>query len=112
MQKLQPILYWAEGETLYRSDQLDSNGDLIGSPLAYGVKSWDAKMIFVDLDEEDEGDLNDTDYTNDFDDILGARITAVLGTNRPDLRVAGGGEFTRDYEWRLTPRNLMYERNR
>ena len=112
MQKLQPILYWAEGETLYRSDQLDSNGDLIGSPLAYGVKAWDSKMIFVDLDEEDEGDPNDTDYTNDFDDILGTRITAVLGTNRPDLRVAGGGEVTRDYEWRLTPRNLMYERNR
>ena len=112
VQKLQPILYWVEGETLYRSDQLDSNGDLIAAPLAYGVKSWDAKMIFVDLDEADEGDPNDTDFTNDFDDILGTRITAVLGTDRPDLRVAGGGEFTRDYEWRITPRNLMYERNR
>ena len=112
VQKLQPILYWVDAETLYRSEQMDANGDLIASPLAYGVKSWDVSMIFLDLDEEDKGDPYDADYTSDFDDILGTRITAVLGTNRPDIRVAGGGEFTWDCEWKLTPRNLMYERNR
>ena len=112
VQKLQPILYWVDAETLYRSDQMNASGDLIASPLAYGVKSWTARMIFLDLDEEAKGNPNDADYTNDFDDILGTRITAVLGTNRPDMRVAGGGAFTRDYEWKLIPRNLMYERNR
>lgn len=112
VQKLQPLIYYAEGEILYRSDQMEASGDLISSPLAYGVKSWDTKMIFLDLDEYDEGDPNDADNTNDFDDILGARIIATLGTNRPDIRVAGGGVFTRDYEWKLVPRNLMYERNR
>ena len=112
MQKLQPIVYHVENETLYRSDQMDASGDLISSPLAYGVKSWDAKMIFLDLDEADEGDPNDADNTNEFDDILGARLIATLTTNRPDIRVAGGGEFTRAYEWKLIPRNLMYERNR
>ena len=69
-------------------------------------------MIFLDLGEEDIGNPYDTDNTNDFDDILGTRITAVLGTNRPDIRVASGGDFTRTYEWKLLPRNLMYERNR
>ena len=112
VQKLQPIIYFVENEILYRSDQLDPNGRLIASPMAYGVKSWEAKMIFLDLGEEDFGNPYDTDNTNDFDDILGTRITAVLGTNRPDIRVAGGGTFERTYEWKLLPRNLMYERNR
>ena len=65
VQKLQPIIYFVKGEILYRSDQMDANGDLIASPLAYGVKSWETKMI-----------------------------------------------LTRDYEWKLFPRNLAYERNR
>ena len=112
VQKLQPIVYWVENEILYRSDQLDANGDLIGSPLAYDVKSWDAKMIFLDLDEADEGNPYDSDLTNDFDDILGTRITATLGTTRSDIRVAGGELYTREYEWKFLPRNLMYERNR
>ena len=47
------------------------------SSSSYGVKSWDTKMIFVDLDEYDEGDPNDADNTNDFDDILGARVIAT-----------------------------------
>ena len=54
----------------------------------------------------------DYDPTNNFDDILGTRISATLGTNRPDIRVARGEIFTRTYEWKLYPRNLMYERNR
>ncbi len=112
VQKLQPIIYYVENEILYRADRLTPTGDLIGSPLAYGVKSWSANMIFLDLDEATEANPGDSDPTNDFDDILGTRIIATLGTNRPDIRVAGGGEFTRTYEWKLYPRNLMYERNR
>ncbi len=112
VQKLQPIIYYVENEILYRSDQLDPTGGLIASPIAYGVKSWEAKMIFLDLDEADQGNPYDADATNDFDDILGTRITATLGTNRPDIRVAGGEIFTRTYVWTLYPRNLMYERNR
>ena len=112
VQKLQPIVYWVENEILYRSDRLYANGDLIGSPLAYDVKAWDAKMIFLDLDEADQGDPYDSDFTNDFDDILGVRLTATLGTTRSDVRVAGGELYTRDYEWKFLPRNLMYERNR
>ena len=112
VQKLQPIVYYAENEILYRSDQLDPTGGLIASPIAYGVKSWEAKMVFLDLDEVDQANPYDSDPTNDFDDILGGRIIATLGTNRLDIRVAGGGAFTRTYEWKLLPRNLMYERNR
>ena len=41
-----------------------------------------------------------------------AATLGTLGTNRPDIRVADGGTFERTYEWKLLPRNLMYERNR
>ena len=112
VQKLQPIVYWVEDEVLYRADKLDANGNLVRSPMAYGVKSWDTKMIFVDLDEADQANLNDADHTNDYDDILGTRITATLGASRSDIRVAGGEIYTREYEWKFIPRNLMYERNR
>ena len=112
VQKLQPIVYYVENEVLHRADRLTATGDLIGFPMAYGVKFWEAKMVFLDLDEATEANPGDSDPTNDFDDILGARIVATLGTNRFDIRVARGGVFTRDYEWRLYPRNLMYERNR
>ena len=112
VQKLQAIMYYTVDEVLYRADRLTATGDLIGFPLAYGVKSWEADMIFLDLDQASEANPGDSDPTNDFDDILGTRIIATLGTNRPDIRVAGGGEFTRIYEWKMYPRNLMYERNR
>lgn len=112
VQKLQPIVYFVENEVLYRSDQLDADGDLVASPVAYGVKAWDARMVFLDGDEADEADPDDLDYTNDFDDILGLRITATLAASRTHVRVAGGELFTRQYNFRAYPRNLMYERNR
>ena len=112
VQKLQPIVYYVDSGVLFRADRLDTSGDLIPSPMAYGVTAWDADLIFTDLDEAPTVNLTDADVTNDFDDLLGVRISAMIGTNRPDIRVAGGGLFARAYEWRLTPRNLMYERNR
>ncbi len=112
VQKLQPIVYYVENEVLHRADRLTPTGDLIGFPIAYGVKSWEVNMVFLDLDEASEANPGDADVTNDFDDILGTHIIATLGTNRADIRVAEGGIFTRTYEWRMYPRNLMYERNR
>lgn len=112
VQKLQPIVYFVEDSTLFRADRFDVTGDIISSPMAYGVVSWETDMIFTDLDVAPNANLVDADVTNDFDDILGVRILAMIGTNRPDIRVAGGGQFAREYAWRITPRNLMYERNR
>jgi len=80
--------------------------------MAYGVKALDAKMVFLDGDEADQANPNDTDYTNDFDDILGIRLTATLAASRTHLRLAGGELFARSYNFRAYPRNLMYERNR
>jgi hypothetical protein len=112
VQKLQPIVYWVEDEVLYRSDQLDSTGDLIGFPMAYGVQSWDAKLVFLDGDEADDASPGDLDLTNDYDDVLGITVSATLAATRTHLRVDGGQLFTREYNFRSYPRNLMYERNR
>ena len=57
-------------------------------------------------------DATDGDATNDFDNILSVRLRATLAADRADQRVNGGALFTRDYAWRFSPRNLMYERNR
>lgn len=113
VQKLRPIVYFEGGDSiLYRAQGFDNTGALLAAPMAYGVVDWDTQLVFTDLDVADAANISDGDVTNDFDDLLGVRITTTLSTNRADLRVNDGQLFTRDYEWRIMPRNLMYERNR
>ena len=112
MQKLRPVVYFVEDSVLYRSQSFDATGELESSPMAVGVTGWDAWLLFLDGDQGTSGDPTDADVTNDYDDLLGLRVAATVATTRADLRVADGGVFARDYEWRIMPRNLMYERNR
>lgn len=112
VQKLAPVVYWVEGDSLMRAERFHPNGSLNGDVMAEGVQSWDATLIFTDGDELDLADANDGDATNDFDDILSVRIQARLAADATDRRVNAGQLFTRDYSWRFSPRNLMYERNR
>lgn len=111
IQKMDHVAYFVDDSILYRSDGFDTLGVMVSSPMAYGVHDWQADMLFLDGDTAVAADPTDGDNTNDFDDILGVLVQTTLGTNRP-IRVVGGGDFSRDYRWRLTPRNLMYERNR
>ena len=112
VQKLGPIVYYLEGDTLKRAEQFNLDGSLVGEPMAYDVQSFDVSLIFVDGDEADNANPTDADVTNDYDDILGVRIRAELAADRIDLRVNNGVLYTRSYEWWFAPRNLMYERNR
>lgn len=112
VQKLGPIVYYLEGDTLKRAEQLNVDGSLVGEPMAYDVQSFDVSLIFVDGDEADNANPTDADATNDYDDILGVRIRAELAADRIDPRVNNGVLYTRSYEWWFAPRNLMYERNR
>jgi len=111
VQELEPIVYFVQDSVLFRSEGFDSTGAMIAGPMAFGVNDWDASMVFVDGDTATSVNTLDSDFTNDLDDVLAILVRTTLGANRP-IRVVGGGEFTRDYEWLLTPRNLMYERNR
>jgi len=112
VQKLQPTVYFAQDSILYRASSFNSAGVLQASPMAFGIIDWDADLLFTDGDTASTANATDGDSTNDFDDLLGVRVTATLATNRPDIRVANGAQFTRAYEWSIMPRNLMYERNR
>ncbi len=111
-QKLDPVFYYLDGDAVMRATTLNPDGTPAGDVLAYGVKEWEVKLVFIDLDEADEADVYDSDPTNDFDDILGVRIRLVAGADRAAYYVKGGDIYTREFEWMFSPRNLMYERNR
>jgi prepilin-type N-terminal cleavage/methylation domain-containing protein len=112
VQKLKPIVYYVEGTKLMRAQSFNLDATPAGVVVAEGVQSWNVYLIFVDGDEADEANALDGDDTNDYDDIVGVRIEAVLAADRTDHNVNAGNLFTRRYEWRFAPRNLMYERNR
>jgi len=112
VQKLAPVVYWAENGNLMRAERFRADGSLNGDVVAENIQAWDASLIFTDGDTLDLADAGDGDATNDFDDILSVRIRATLTASRTDPTVNGGQLFTRTYVWRFSPRNLMYERNR
>jgi prepilin-type N-terminal cleavage/methylation domain-containing protein len=112
VQKLAPVVYWPEGGNVMRAERFRDDGSLMGDIMASGIQSWEVTLIFTDGDELDLANATDGDASNDFDDILSVRIRATLAADRVDRRVNGGNLFTRDYSWRFSPRNLMYERNR
>ncbi|MEE8135101.1 MAG: prepilin-type N-terminal cleavage/methylation domain-containing protein [Gemmatimonadales bacterium] len=111
VQKLAPVMYYARGDTLMRATGLNADGTPAGEVLAYGVQSWNVDLIFMDGDIAANADDTDADVTNDYDDIMAIRIQATLAADHPDPRVMDGTLFTRQYEWRFSPRNLMYQSN-
>ncbi len=113
VQELSHVLYYVnDKEQLMRSDHFDGTGVVQEAILADGVISWEVTLVFTDGDEADAANPNDTDGTNDYDDIVSVRILATLAADDPDPRVNQGVLYTRDYEWVFAPRNLTYERNR
>jgi len=112
VQKLEPVFYYLDGDALMRATHLNPDGTPAGDVLAYGVVGWEVKMVFTDLDEAGQANPFDSDPTNDFDDILGIRVRVAVGADRAAHYVQGGDIYTRVFEWRFSPRNLMYERNR
>ena len=113
VQELSHVLYYVnDKEQLMRSEYFDGTGVAQEAILADGVISWEVTLVFTDGDEADAANPNDTDGTNDYDDIVSVRILATLAADDPDPRVNQGVLYTRDYEWMFAPRNLTYERNR
>jgi prepilin-type N-terminal cleavage/methylation domain-containing protein len=112
VQEVRAIVYYASGGILYRSQSFTTAGAMQPSIMAYGVQSFDAWLIFTDLSEGVAADPFDANVDNDFDDMIGVRIRTTLAANRTDIRVDDGALFANTYEWRIMPRNLMYERNR
>ena len=69
-------------------------------------------LLFVNNFEHDSYSGVDADTTNDGNKVIGVKIRARLKTDRTDPAVNGGLPVYRWYEWRVAPRNLLYEKNR
>lgn len=113
VQRLRAVTYWLENGVLMRADRFGPDGKLLGAPMADGVDSFTVRLVFTDGDIADAADPGDSDDSNDYDDIVSVLVRLKLradtsGVNRP----ADGKPRIRDYEWRFSPRNLIYERNR
>lgn len=113
IQELAPVMYYRAGTQLMRAANLNANGSWNGQVVAEGVQSFDATLIFTDGDELTQAvGSTDADATNNYNQISGIRVVARMQSERTDARVNGGVLLTRDFEWFVAPRNLIYERNR
>lgn len=114
IQQLNMIAYYRDptAKTLKRADHLDANGQVVGMPLASNVEAFTAKLRFMSGAEYTTYSGIDSDTLNDGNDILGVRVRAQLKSSRADPSVNRGQPISRWYEWRVAPRNLLYEKNR
>jgi len=114
MQQVRAVLYWRDAATnqLLRADRFSVNGAPEGSVVSRDVAAFTPRLQFLDGEEAPTFNGVDADSTNDGDDIIGLRVRAQLRAERTDAAVNGGTLVQRWYEWRMAPRNLLYEKNR
>jgi prepilin-type N-terminal cleavage/methylation domain-containing protein len=98
--------------TLVRADGFTPGGGLRTSITARGVDTFTTRLQFTNGSERTEANGFDADTTNDYDRIVSVVVRARMRVERVDRSVNGGAPLWRDYEWRITPRNLIFERNR
>ena len=112
VQRLRPVMYWLENGQLMRAERMTVAGNFDGVPIADHVRSFEVRLVFTDGDVLPSANVTDADDTNDYDDLIGVRVTIEVDAERTDRSVRGGELLTRRYQWHFTPRNLVYERNR
>lgn len=114
IQKLHLSMYWRDpgDQKLYRADRLNSSGQPIATVMAGNVEAFDANLMFISGAEHGTYNGLDADTTNDGTDILGAKVRAKIRSTKSDPSVNGGVPIARWYEWKVAPRNLLYEKNR
>ena len=114
IQRLHSVIYWRNPSTkeLMRAERLTSTGAPDGDVVATGVQVFNSKLVFVSGAEHPTYDGLDADTTNDGNDVMGVRIRTRIRSDRSDPAVNGGNPVSRWYEWRVAPRNLLYEKNK
>lgn len=112
VQKLATVIFYLDNERLMRADRLNLDGSPAGQVVAYGVEQFDLSLIFADGDTLPRANPVDSDYTNDYDDIVGVIAVVTVKASRTDIRVNDGELLRKTSEWRISPRNLRYEKNR
>ena len=110
-QKITPVMYYRDAQNrIIRSTGLTAGGIPIGDVVAENVLGWNVWLFFADGDSAESADPTDADATNDHDDLASVKVTATLRNARADRNL--GTPAQRTFEWRYSPRNLAYERNR
>lgn len=115
IQKLHAVAYWYDAATksVMRSERLNPGNALpIGEVLADGVEEWEASLLFQGGFEHSEYNGFDSDSSNDGNRIMAVKVRAKVVAQKTDPAVNDGAPVYRWYEWRVAPRNLMYEKNR
>jgi len=114
IQKANLVMYWLDPSRQYlmRASKIDLNGQPIGSTMAGNVEAFQARLLFTSGAEHGTYDGIDADTTNDGKDIIGVKVRAKIRSTKSDPTVNGGYPIARWYEWRVSPRNLLYEKNR
>ncbi|HSG82108.1 MAG TPA: prepilin-type N-terminal cleavage/methylation domain-containing protein [Gemmatimonadota bacterium] len=113
VQKLRPTLFYLDEQNrLMRAVRLNLDGSPAGEVLAYGVAQFEVQLIFADGDVFDQVNTVDTDDSNDYDDVVAVQIRATLQADRTHPLVNQGAVLERTFEWRVSPRNLRYEKDR
>ncbi len=114
LQKLTSVRYWRDAYTngLFRATAFTSSGAPVRQLVASNVESFEARLLFTNNAEAATYNGSDADTLNDGNDVVGARIRAQMRSDHSDPAVNGGQPILRWYEWKVAPRNLLYEKNR
>jgi len=114
IQKLKAVAYWRDltTNTLYRATQFTASGGLVGQALANNTTAFATSILFTGNREAPSYSGLDTDTLNDGNDIIGVHVRAQMKTPKVDPAVNNGQPVYRWYDWKVAPRNLMYEKNR
>ncbi len=115
IQKVRAVSYWHDKDTrqIMRAEQYSTaNAAPIGTVIADGAEGWEARLIFMGDIEGPYYDGIDDDSTNNGDRVVALKVRAKIQADRTDPAVNNGEAVFRWYEWRVAPRNLMYEKNR
>lgn len=110
-QKINPVMYYRDGQNrIVRATRLTTGGAPNGEVVAENVTAWEVWLFFEDGDSARVANPTDADDTNNYDDLASVKVRATLQNARADRNL--GTAASRNFEWRFSPRNLAYERNR
>jgi prepilin-type N-terminal cleavage/methylation domain-containing protein len=114
IQRMRFAAFWRDAATrqLMRASRIDAMGVMQGEPIAEEVDAFTPLLVFTSGSMAPTANGLDADTTNDFNRIAALEIEATLRADETDRGVNAGAALEKMYTWRITPRNLMYERNR
>jgi Prokaryotic N-terminal methylation motif len=102
----------AAHSTLLRADGFNGDGTLRGTVASRGVDAFTTRLMFTNGVERAQANGFDADTTNDYDRIVSVVVRAQIRIEQTNPGINGGAPLSRRFEWRVTPRNLIFERNR